>query len=226
MTRSRRTVVFAKCPEPGRVKTRLAPELGFDAAAELAEAMLMDLIDRLASRSDLAVGIAYAPDTAEPWFRERFPTADLFAQQGVGLAARMEHFFGARAHSAPDETVVILGADAPLASPDAIAAAHSELEQGADVVLGPDEGGGYWLLGLRGSAPEVFAVTMSTRGMYAETVDAAAAAGRRIARVAQGFDVDVPGDLRRLQDEIAALDRRAPGYPRRTAAFLMQRPTS
>ena len=226
MAATRRTVVFAKRPEAGRVKTRLAPVLGPERAAELAAAMLADLVDRLASRDDLAPGIAYAPEGAEPWFRERFPDAALYAQEGDGLAARMQCFFEQRASAAPDETVVILGADAPLASLDAIAAAHAELEGGVDVVLGPDEGGGYWILGLRGPAPEVFDVTMSTRGMCAETVDAVRAAGRRVALVARGFDVDVPDDLRRLRDEIAALDRRAPGYPRRTADFLAQHPTT
>lgn len=225
MSFTRRTVVFAKCPEPGRVKTRLAPALGLDGAAELAAAMLADLVDRLHAAGDLAVGIAFAPADQEAWFRRRFDGVDLFPQRGFGLGSRMRAFFDDRLGRAPGETVVVLGADAPLAPIDAIRNAHDRLEQGADVVLGPDRGGGYWCLGLSRPAPVVFDVPMSTRGMCVETLEAARAAGLEVELVAGSFDVDEPRDLDRLRREIARRDPGVAGYPRRTAEFLAQRAT-
>jgi len=220
MAATRRTVVFVKHPEPGRVKTRLAPALGFEGAAELAEAMLEDLVARLGTAPDLAVGIAFSPERAAPWFREHFGAIARFAQRGDGLAARMRAFFEERRRAAPGETVVILGADTPLAPIAGVRAAHEHLERGADVVLGPDAGGGYWLLGLRRVLPELFDVPMSTRGMCAETIATARRAGLAVEIVEPCFDVDEPVDLERLRTEIAALDARAAGYPRHTADFL------
>ena len=69
--------IFAKRPDPGRVKTRLAAEFGAAFAAAAAEAMLLDLLedwDRWLAPGGRRV-VAFAPDDAGPWFDARVPAA-------------------------------------------------------------------------------------------------------------------------------------------------------
>src|SRR3954466_10785291 len=90
--------IFAKRPDPGRVKTRLADALGPESAAQLHEAMLFDLLDLFDSPGVLAPGgrkvLVYAPGDAGPWFDERVPSAYALQPQAEGdLGRRMAEFF-------------------------------------------------------------------------------------------------------------------------------------
>ena len=61
-----RVLIFAKAPEPGRVKTRLIPALGPQAAADLQARLLADTVDRLAAAGlALALGATPAPASAQ-----------------------------------------------------------------------------------------------------------------------------------------------------------------
>ena len=87
----------------------------------------------------------------------------------------------------------------------------------ADVVLGPSEDGGYYLIGLGAPAPELFVdMPWSTATVYAETLARARASGRRIASCRRWFDVDRAPDLARL----GRAPERGAYRPRRTLAFL------
>ena len=58
-------IVFAKAPEPGRVKTRLCPPLTPEEAAALYEAFLRDALDRYARLGAEADGPAPSTDHGE-----------------------------------------------------------------------------------------------------------------------------------------------------------------
>src|SRR5437764_6463169 len=62
-------VVFAKAPEPGRVKTRLCPPLTREAAAELHQACLCDLWERLARLSRVRRVLCHDPAESGQQFR-------------------------------------------------------------------------------------------------------------------------------------------------------------
>jgi len=116
---------------------------------------------------------------------------------------------------------VAVGADAPAVPARRLAQAHAALGGGADVVLGPDGGGGYYLVGLRAPAPELFLeVPMSTPTMGEETVALARKLGLRVARLAAGDDVDVAADLERLAAALRARPPGDPDLPRATLALL------
>jgi hypothetical protein len=75
----------------------------------------------------------------------------------------------------------------------------------ADVVLGPCEDGGYYLIGLARSQPRLLAeVSMSTPDVLRDTLALAALAGLRAALLPPWYDIDVADDLRRLAAELAA----------------------
>src|SRR5581483_10768312 len=93
---------------------------------------------------------------------------------------------------------------------------------GPDVVLGPTEDGGYYLIGLRRDCPELFTgVPWSTPAVLRETLRRAGAAGLRAACLPAWFDVDTPDDLARLG---ASLEDGGPGAEQapRTRRFLKE----
>ena len=111
--------------------------------------------------------------------------------------------------------VLLRGSDSPTLDAAALASALDELDA-CDVVLRPDLDGGYNLVGLRGSRPEIFDHPMSTSRALEDTASRARALGLRVRIGEPGFDLDTVSDLRCLARE---RERAAPLCPR-TLAFL------
>ncbi len=218
----RTTAIFAKKPVPGMVKTRLCPPLRAAGAARLAEAMLGDVVERFAPALAFHTALYYAPEGSRSWFSSSFPAlGDLRPQVGSDLARRLEHFFREELLGTVDSTAVAIGSDAPLVTVDAIVRAHDRLGAGADVVLGPDSGGGYYLIGMREAHTELFRdVPMSTEVVLERTLENARRIGLSVAVLDPCYDVDVELDLERLRADLALLDPGDPRFPRRTAACL------
>lgn len=205
MTRTA-AIVFAKEPRPGRAKTRLAAGVGAERACALAEAFLLDTLGQVRA-AGLELWVAFDPAEARGWFLERAPDARLVPQADGDLGARM----AAAVQAALDdgaERVLCLGMDTPHASPDALTRAAHALAN-SDLVIGPSEDGGYWLLGQRAVHPEVFEdMPWSASHLLEETL-------RRtreliVTRAEATFDVDEPGDLERLRALLGEDPRRAP----------------
>src|SRR6266850_5865833 len=111
MSRSR-SAVFARWPEPGRVKTRLSPALPETLAADLYRAMLEDASNAVAGcgADDAYVYWAEPPGQgADP-----APTRRLEArlQNGADLGARLESAFSELLRERGDRAVIV-GADCP-----------------------------------------------------------------------------------------------------------------
>jgi len=227
---SRLTVILTKRPFPGRVKTRLCPPLAPRQAAELAEGMLRDAVARCACCAGFRTALLFTPAEDEAWFRRAFPDLDdLRPQRGAGLAQRLANAFVDGLAAAGTRTLVAIGSDQPLVTTARIEAAHEALERGADLVLGPDRGGGYYLVGQREPHPVLFTeVAMSTEGMCAETVRLAEERGLAVHLLEPGDDVDRAADLARLRRDLAAWRARGgagePDFPRHTEASLRALP--
>lgn len=210
--------LFAKEPRPGQVKTRLAAATSPDWAARVAEAFLLDAVDRLAAVEARRV-LAYTPATAEPYFdgvvRGRFALAP---QSDGDLGRRMADFFTEQLRTGA-EAVVLLGTDSPTVPLDFIDRAFRELEQ-ADVVLGPASDGGYYLLGCARRLPPIFeAIAWSSSRVLGQTVARLGEPPWRLAVLPPWYDVDTLDDWQMLCGHLDAL-RRAGGessWPRITA---------
>ncbi len=202
-----RLVVMAKEPVPGKVKTRLVPPLSEETAARLYEAFLLDVLDYAAagaSESPLEMLCFVTPDSRSRWFRKHLPGAWRFrTQSGDDLAQRMVHCFGSLFEEGP-APVVMRNSDSPTLPRSLVSEAVTRLQSDqADLVLGPDRGGGYYLVGLRTPRPELFeGVTMSTASMHEETVRIATDLGLRVHELPQWLDVDNEADLRALEEEL------------------------
>ncbi|MCP3917252.1 MAG: glycosyltransferase [bacterium] len=221
-SRCQRTAVFVKRPDPGAVKTRLAPAIGEAQAARLQNAMLEDAVRIHGSRSGFELVVA--PPGSGPWFEEHFAGTRVCEQRGEGLGERLANWFAEQA-DAPGSSVVI-GADCPSLAPAVIDAAHERIGEGVDVVLAPDGGGGYALVGLARPVPELFTqVTMSAPDMLPATIDLATSLGLSIELLPVQLDVDTEADLRRLRRQLnTLLESVGPGrdFPARTHAVLLE----
>jgi hypothetical protein len=202
-------LMFAKAPEPGRVKTRLARSIGDDAAAALHDAFLRDLCADLArALGDSARRVLlYAGDPEHPafvfarehgWLLHPQPSGDL----GDRLTEASRWAF----EDEGAERVAMIGSDAPTLSARHLQAAWAALDTdggggGHDVSLVPSGDGGYVLLATRAHRPELYGhgVWSSHRTLGA-TLQAADDASVRLFDF--WYDVDVIEDLELLRDHL------------------------
>jgi len=192
--------LFAKQPIPGRVKTRMTPPLPASVAAQLYACLLEDSLEtsrRAAEALDLALVTFFDPPEATTWFGERVGAGvQLRPQRGADLGARLANAASDLANDgfAP---ILLRGSDSPLLGESTLCAARTALET-ADLVVCPDLGGGYSLIGFRRPEPVLFELKMSTRSLLDETLRTAASHGLRTRVLPASFDLDTIDDLPRL----------------------------
>lgn len=217
--------IFGKRPEPDQVKARLAAGMGAEAAAELTGAMLFDLLDLWDSPGVIAPGgrkvLVYTPGDAGPWFDERVPASFALQPQAEGdIGRRMAAFFAGEFEDGATR-VVVIGSDAPTLDPSFILGAFLALD-GRDVVLGPANDGGYYLVGCRHAVPPIFeAIDWSTPDVLSQTIDRLDGTGLSLSVLPPWYGVDTPESLRMLRGHLRAM-RRAGMDPmlNRTEAWL------
>ena len=210
-------VVFAKLPEPGRVKTRLRGTLSPQQAAELHRACLADTVAAVArvpgcrKRLQVASGIDAARELAaalklkHPW--------QVGVQRGRDLGERLEQAF-ASLFGAGYRRVVIVGTDTPWMGSRRIAHAL-ELLDAADAVLGPTEDGGYYLVGAHQLYKPMFrGIPWSTSQVFDRTLGALQKVHARYRLLPRDFDLDRPEDLGRAAELLGQDATRAPALAR------------
>lgn len=144
MSPSRHLVVFVKAPRLGRVKSRLAADVGAVAAWAFYRRTLAAVLRRLDGRGRWRAWAAVTPD-AWAASRVRWPAGWSVIPQGAGdLGDRMDRVM----RTLPPGPVVIVGTDIPGLARRHVGAAFTALGR-HDAVFGPAADGGYWLVGLR-----------------------------------------------------------------------------
>lgn len=190
----RRLVIFTKEPRPGRVKSRLARDIGRIDAAWWYRHQAHRLIRALAADPRWQTVLAVSPD-AEGLTSRIWPPGLPRQPQGNGdLGRRMVRAL----RQAPGD-VLVIGSDVPGITPAQVAGAFRLLNP-HDVVLGPAEDGGYWAIGRRRGAvlpPHALAdVRWSGPQALADTV--ASLGSLSVSHAAILADVDTSADLRRV----------------------------
>ncbi|MCR1783969.1 DUF2064 domain-containing protein [Nocardioides carbamazepini] len=188
---------MAKSPVPGRVKTRLAADIGAATAARVAAAALLDTIAACASavgpgRCRLALDGELTDAVDGVRLRRALSGWSVVPQEAGSLGERI-----AAAFAVLRGPVVQVGMDTPQATPGLLVDAAALLDQ-HDGVLGPAEDGGWWLLGLREPcrAAAVATVPMSTEWTGAATRSALEDIGLTVADAPVLRDIDDLADLR------------------------------
>ncbi len=195
-------VIFLKEPRPGRVKTRLAKDLGSVRAARWHRRQCLALINRLGPDPRWTTVLAVTPDR-EGLLSRIWPAHLPRIGQGEGdLGTRMARVM----RRLPTGPAIIIGSDTPGATPRRVERAFRLLGRN-DAVFGPSPDGGYWLVGLKRSR----AVSVHTfrhvrwSSQHALTDSAASLNCRRIGFADTLQDVDTVSDLESAYAEVPFL---------------------
>ncbi len=198
--------LLAKYPEAGMVKTRLARNIGGEGAARIYKIIAEQVINNTTSgvdgKMDFERIIFYSPADArsrvESWIRgER-----LLPQRGndIGeiMANALSDLFDLGAANA-----VITGADIPDLNRNIISDAFLKLKN-ADVVIGPAEDGGYYLIGMKSAHAEIFqGISWSTEKVFGETIRVIQKIGLSYSVLKTLCDVDKIEDIAGIRDFIS-----------------------
>lgn len=183
-------VIFVKYPEPGKVKTRLGTEIGFQAAASLYR-LFMEQTFELAQQSSVEkIFVAFAPREREANFSEIVPDSfELVPQDGQTLGAKMLNAFQ-YTFAAGAEGTVILGSDSPTLPLQLLETAFATLTK-HDLVLGPAEDGGYYLIGMKEGHSGIFeSIEWSSSSVLEATLKRAEESQLRVKLLKRWYDVD------------------------------------
>ena len=197
-----RLLVFARLPEPGTVKTRLAAAIGAERALAVYEAMLRDLIASIGeSTPETEIEFLWPPTPAANGaaLRRAFAHHAVAMQTGADLSDRLAMAFSERFFFHHTEKIVAIGVDDPTLSRAMIDHAFGLLDS-VEWVAGPAADGGYYLIGCRGASfdPEMFqGIEWSTPRVLAETLAKIRAAGQSVALLPERYDIDTVEDLER-----------------------------
>jgi len=206
-------VVMARYPEVGTTKTRLARTFGDEEALRLYQAFLTDLARKFAGQT-YDLHWAYTPvevdylsfiATLAPSLLQHMHS---YPQQGADLGARLHHVFRWTYDRGYQHTIVI-GSDTPQISLEIVAQARKALDT-ADVVLGPADDGGYYLIAMRRPYDVFRDIPMSTSVVAQMTIEHAESQGLKVYTLENLFDVDELPDLLRLAKLLEADSSLAP----------------
>lgn len=194
-----RLIVFGKAPVPGQVKTRLLASMDALTVTRLYERLVLHCLSTAVIANVGPVSLWYTPPRGHPFF-------DRCAEEfGVELYAQAEGDLGRRMGDAFDQTLkrsacaLLVGCDCPSLSCSDLKEAATILGEGADAVMGPAEDGGYVLLGLHRYRPELFTrISWGTDSVLRETRSRLHEMGWRWHELSKRWDVDHPGDVKRL----------------------------
>jgi rSAM/selenodomain-associated transferase 1 len=161
--------IMIKYPEPGKVKTRLAKDLGSEKAAHICRQTV-----ELVMANTIPVNFTYDRivfyDSAERQndFAVWLPGEQLLLQQGADVGERMDNAIRDLLKMGAKKAV-ITGADIPELTAPIIREAFAALDD-ADIVIGPAKDGGYYLIGMKSPHPEIFqGIPWSTGKVFEET---------------------------------------------------------
>ena len=186
-------IVFVKHPVVGEVKTRLAAELGQEKALVIYQALLAYTHD-VCSQTRCEKVVFYGNEVPESdlWSAAAYAR---YLQSGDNLGARMEHAF-ATVFAGGAEKALLIGSDCPEITPDILQTAFDCLNE-KEVVLGPAQDGGYYLIGMRKRFSPVFHhKTWSTGSVLVDTIRDLKAGGKSYGLLPTLADVDTVEDLR------------------------------
>jgi rSAM/selenodomain-associated transferase 1 len=188
--------MFAKFWQPGAVKTRLAASLGPVRAAAIHRLF----VETLMRRFDAVAGeraIVFAPPDAEAALQEVAGDRWRLLPQAAGdLGQRMKVFFAESL--ARFDRIVLIGSDSPDLPIEYVSQAFEALGT-HDVVLGPAQDGGYYLVGAARQVPRIFdGIDWGTARVWEQTLANLRSAARHWHELPSWYDIDDDGSLRAL----------------------------
>jgi len=201
---AQRLLVFARLPERGHVKTRLAESIGEDAALAAYETMLRDLLASIGRPSpEVEIEVLWAPTESANGvaLADAFGDLPTAMQTGATLGDRLSMAFSERFFFHATQKIVAIGVDDPSLPRTLIDHALALLDS-CEWVLGPAEDGGYYLIGCRAAAfdPAIFQnVAWGTPSVFTTTISKIAEWQSNVAVLPARWDIDVVEDWERYR---------------------------
>jgi uncharacterized protein len=213
-------IVMAKQPQPGCTKTRLCPPFTHSEAAQFYEALLKDTLVLAQKIEGVQLAVAITPPESYAYFKDITPPGTLLLPvDGVDIGVCL-----VRAISPLLELgyakVLALNADGPSLPAGHLRQAVQALDT-YDLVLGPGEDGGYYLVGMKSMHREIFqGIEWSTPHVLQQTLVHAVRLGLNTALTSLWYDIDLPADVERLRQELSGLPPERLPHSRK---FFMQK---
>ena len=193
-------ILFTRTPVAGEVKTRLSPCLSSAERAQLQAAFIKDIVN-VSLSSGFKLYVYHAPTKDISLLTECLPNGLQTAPQtGESMGERMFNAFSEvlKKHT----KCILVGSDIPRLKTEFITAAFAKLSD-HDMVIGPADDGGYYLLGLKKAERALFSLECyGSDNVLHLTLEAAKSLGLSSAAMETCSDVDVEEDLRKLADDI------------------------
>ena len=194
MRNKRLLILFTKYPTPGRAKTRLIPLLGDESAARFSKDMTEHTINTCRQLSnDVEFEVWYTDGNLED-VGEWLGTSLIIKEQSIGdLGDRMSEAIKSSLHIGC-KSVIIIGSDCPGLNKDIINESFDNLESN-DIVIGPCDDGGYYLIGMKERHDELFSnIKWSTDSVFENTLATARKLDLKIHILKRLKDIDRPED--------------------------------
>lgn len=209
-------ILFVRFPERGRVKTRLAEDIGVESAWILYKYFVLDFLETV-SRGDRVLKICYSPTESGEGMKDWLGGEHSYMpQHGRNLGEKMRNAIGEVFRQGCSETI-LTGSDIPDLPPALIESAFAFSRH--DAVIGPSRDGGYYLIGFRKETflPEIFeGIAWGTDRVFAKTMEIFAGSKYNVRRLPLWQDVDRLEDLKALYQR----NSKTPFAGSRTMAYL------
>jgi len=183
-------IIFTKAPRLGHVKTRLQPELTQEESLTLYRAMVEDTVSQFENVGFCDLKIFFHPEDAQDgmkhWLGDQF---EYIAQRGIDLGERMYHAISEGLKQGYRK-VVLIRCDIPTLDSTTIVRAFTNLDD-YNVVIGPSQDGGYYLIGMKQPHPKLFdGIIWSTSFIVQQTIQNAQEARLDIVQLEIKSDID------------------------------------
>ena len=200
-------LIFAKYPDPGKVKTRMQPQVSAQDAADLYRAMVEDLYISFDHSGDFNTIVYFTPESKRSAFKN-------WLGSGVSLKNQCDGNLGDKLGTAFKscfndgyKKVIAIGGDCVTITAEEISRAFETLETD-DAVIGPTEDGGYYLIGTAEMIPGLFdTIAWSTELVFTQTIQKLKSSSLRFTVLEKKFDIDTVQDAERLFQKIGGTNR-------------------
>ena len=195
-------LLFVKAAYPGQVKRRLEPEISRDDAVHLYKAMTEDAVGRFRNLLFCDMKVTFWPpdslDDIRIWLGEQY---EYIPQEGSDLGERMSNAF-VHTFTRQYKKAVIIGTDIPTLDIGSVKDTFTQLDY-CDVVLGPSQDGGYYLIGLKDHHPQLFeGIDWGSDRVREQTFRAAEALHLSVHQLEMRRDIDTYSDVIHLWESL------------------------